>query len=62
MSMGLASDCPVERSDRYHFAAMMENSSKPIMSTAWSLEGLREIHEMAAIAAGDSDTRGTDLS
>jgi trimethylamine--corrinoid protein Co-methyltransferase len=56
MSMGLASDCPVERSDRYHFAAMMENSSKPIMFTAWNLEGLKQIYEMAAIAAGSSDT------
>ena len=55
MSMGLAGDCPVERSDRYHFAAMMENSGKPIMFTAWSLEGLQEIYRMAAIAAGGSD-------
>ena len=55
MSMGLAGDCPVERSDRYHFAAMMENSGKPIMFTAWSLEGLEEIYRMAAIAAGGTD-------
>ncbi|UCF97999.1 MAG: trimethylamine methyltransferase family protein [Spirochaetaceae bacterium] len=55
MSLGLASDTPVERSDRYHFAAMMENSSKPIMFTAWSLEGLQDIHRMAVIAAGDAD-------
>jgi trimethylamine--corrinoid protein Co-methyltransferase len=55
MSLGLASDCPVERSDRYHFAAMMENSDKPIMFTAWSLEGLQEIYEMAAILAGGKE-------
>jgi len=55
MSLGLAGDCPVERTDRYHFAAMMENSSKPIMFTAWSLEGLQDIYEMAAIAAAGTD-------
>jgi trimethylamine--corrinoid protein Co-methyltransferase len=55
MSLALASDCPVERSDRYHFAAMMENSTKPIMFTAWSLEGLQDIYQMAAVAAGGAD-------
>jgi trimethylamine--corrinoid protein Co-methyltransferase len=58
MSMGLAGDCPVERTDRYHFAAMMENSGKPIMFTAWSLDGLQEIYEMAAIAAGGAEQLG----
>ena len=52
MSMGLAGDVPVERSDRHHFAAMVGNSAKPIMFTAWSLEGLRDIYEMAAVVAG----------
>jgi len=52
MSLGLAGDCPVDRTDRYHFAAMMENSSKPIMFTAWSLQGLQDIFEMAAVVAG----------
>ena len=52
MSLGLAGDCPVQRSDRYHFAAMVENSAKPIMFTAWSLEGLQDIYEMAMVAAG----------
>ncbi|MBN2553335.1 MAG: trimethylamine methyltransferase family protein [Spirochaetales bacterium] len=55
MSLGLASDCPVQRTDRYHFAAMMENSSKPIMFTAWSLDGLRDIYRMAAVASGDAE-------
>ncbi len=55
MSLGLASDAPVDRSDRHHFAAMVENSAKPIMFTAWSLDGLRDIHEMAAIAAGGAE-------
>jgi trimethylamine--corrinoid protein Co-methyltransferase len=52
MSLGLASDCPVDRSDRYHFAGMVESSVKPIMFTAWSLEGLQDIYEMTAIVAG----------
>jgi trimethylamine--corrinoid protein Co-methyltransferase len=55
MSLGSAGDCPVERSDRYHFAAMMENSGKPIMFTAWSLEGLQDIYEMAVITAEGTD-------
>jgi trimethylamine--corrinoid protein Co-methyltransferase len=55
MSLGLASDCPIPRTDRYHFAAMTENSAKPIMFTAWSLEGLQDIYEMAVIAAGGAD-------
>jgi len=55
MSLGLASDTPVDRSDCYHFAAMVENSSKPIMFTAWSLEGLQDIYEMAVIAAGGTE-------
>jgi trimethylamine--corrinoid protein Co-methyltransferase len=52
MSLGLASDCPVDRSDRYHFAGMVESSAKPIMFTAWSLEGLQDIFEMATVVAG----------
>jgi len=55
MSLGLASDCPVQRTDRYHFAAMTENSAKPIMFTAWSLEGLKDVYQMAAVAAGGTD-------
>jgi trimethylamine--corrinoid protein Co-methyltransferase len=55
MSLGLAGDCPVERSDRHHFAAMVESSRKPIMFTAWSLGGLQDIHAMAAIAAGGEE-------
>jgi trimethylamine--corrinoid protein Co-methyltransferase len=34
---------------------MVENSRKPIMFTAWSLEGLQDIYQMAAIAAGDTE-------
>jgi trimethylamine--corrinoid protein Co-methyltransferase len=55
MSLGLAGDCPVERSDRYHFAAMVENSSKPIMFTAWSLEGLKDIFKMVSAVAGGAE-------
>lgn len=58
MSMGLASDVPTKLSDRYHFAAMVSNSTKPIMFTAWSLEGLKDIYETAvAVAGGEQNLR-----
>lgn len=58
MSMGLASDVPAKQADRYHFAAMASNTTKPIMFTAWSLDGLRDIYEMAvAIAGGEQNLR-----
>ncbi|RKX80028.1 MAG: trimethylamine methyltransferase [Spirochaetes bacterium] len=52
MSMGLAADVPAKRSDRYHFAAMVRNTTKPIMFTAWDLQGLKDIYQMAAAVAG----------
>ena len=52
MSMGLATDVPTDLSDRYHFSAMASNSTKPIMFTAWSLDGLKDMYEMAVTIAG----------
>jgi trimethylamine--corrinoid protein Co-methyltransferase len=55
MSMGMATDVPVHRSDRFHFAEMLRNTSKPIMFTAWKLEGLKEIYDMAVAVAGSEE-------
>ncbi len=55
MGMGLASDVPVQRSDQYHFAAMVENSTKPIMFTAWSQAGLQTIYDMAVAVSGSEE-------
>jgi trimethylamine--corrinoid protein Co-methyltransferase len=55
MSMGLASDVPVESSDRHQFEAMLLNTVKPITFTAHDLPGLRDIVDMAAVAVGGKD-------
>lgn len=54
MSMGLAGDVPKATSDRHHFEAMVSSTTKPIVFTAWGLDGLRDIHEMCALVAGSS--------
>jgi len=55
MSMGIAKDVPVKRSDRFHFAEMLRNTTKPIMFTAWDLDGLKEIYSMAVAVAGSEE-------
>jgi trimethylamine--corrinoid protein Co-methyltransferase len=52
MSMALPSDVPVETSDRRSFLAMVANSVKPIVFTAWDLAGLEDILAMAETIAG----------
>lgn len=42
-------------SDRHNFARMLCNTTKPIMFTAWSLEGLSDIYEMAAAVRGSAE-------
>jgi trimethylamine--corrinoid protein Co-methyltransferase len=55
MCMGIASDVTNSISDLYHFRAMVCNTSKPIVYTAWNARNLRRIIEMAeAIAGGPS--------
>ena len=56
MCFGLASDVPEQVSDIYHFAAMVRNTAKPLVVTAWDLEGLRNIHRMMEMMAGDQKT------
>jgi trimethylamine--corrinoid protein Co-methyltransferase len=58
MSMALPSDVPAETSDRRSFLAMVENTVKPIVFTAWDEAGLADIIEMAeAVAGGPRELR-----
>lgn len=52
MSLGLVTDVPVDASDVHQFEAMLLNSTKPILFTAYNRSGLNAILEMAALAAG----------
>jgi trimethylamine--corrinoid protein Co-methyltransferase len=55
MSLGLASDVPVETADVHQFEAMVLNTTKPILYTAHDRQGLKDIIEIAQIAAGGAD-------
>ncbi len=55
MCGGIASDVKPEISDIYHFEAMLNNTEKPIVFTAWSLQNLKTIVEMAEIVAGGGE-------
>ncbi len=52
MSMARANDRPAERADRYHFEAMVTNSTKPIIFDATGKAGLSDIIEMATVVTG----------
>jgi trimethylamine--corrinoid protein Co-methyltransferase len=52
MCSGIASDVPAAVSDLHHFQVMAANTVKPIVFTAWSLENLKVIVEMAELVAG----------
>lgn len=56
MSFGLAGDVPEPVSDLHHFAAMVANTGKPLIVTAWDLAGLRHIHQMMEMVTGDKET------
>lgn len=55
MSMALPSDVPIQTSDRRSFVAMLENTSKPLVLTAWDERGLADIIAMAQVVAGGAD-------
>ncbi len=55
MSMGIASDVPEDMSDLYHFQAMVANTRKPILVTAWNQENMQDIIAMAEVVAGGED-------
>ncbi len=59
MSMGLSGGSHPQQhglhpefTDRLDFLAMLRNTVKPIIFSAWSLPGLRDMHAMAAAVAG----------
>jgi len=55
-SMGGASPEEVDPSisDRHNFVLQLENTTKPILFTSWSLEGLADIHKMASMVTGSA--------
>jgi trimethylamine--corrinoid protein Co-methyltransferase len=55
MCMGIASDVDASISDLCHFAAMVRNTTKPIVYTTWSRQNLEAIVEMAEAVAGGSE-------
>lgn len=56
MCFGLAGDVEQQVADLHHFAAMVRNTCKPLVATAWDLAGLRNIHRMMELVAGDTAT------
>jgi trimethylamine---corrinoid protein Co-methyltransferase len=52
MSFGLATDIQNETCDAHHFEAMVLNTNKPIIFTAYDKEGVDYIFKMACVAAG----------
>jgi len=55
MCMGIASDVTESISDLYHFQAMVSNTAKPIVYTAWSRQNLKDIIDMAEAVAGGAE-------
>lgn len=55
MCMGIASDVTATISDLYHFKAMVSNTTKPIVYTAWNRQNLEAIVDMAEIVAGGAE-------
>jgi trimethylamine--corrinoid protein Co-methyltransferase len=55
MNSGIASDVDPDISDIYHFEAMVTHTTKPIVFTAWSLENLKIIIQMAEVVAGGEE-------
>jgi trimethylamine--corrinoid protein Co-methyltransferase len=55
MCMGIASDVPEDISDLYHFRAMVSNTTKPVVYTAWDRENLEDIIGMAESVAGGEE-------
>jgi len=55
MCSGIASDVHGAVSDIHHFESMVSNTVKPIAFTAWSLQNLKDIIEMAEVVAGGAE-------
>jgi len=55
MCMGIASDVTESISDLHHFQAMVSNTAKPIVYTAWNRQNLKDIIAMAEVVAGGAE-------
>ncbi len=55
MSLGVATDVPVDASDLHQFEAMILNTNKPILFTAYKRRGLESIIEIARLVAGGKE-------
>lgn len=55
MCMGIASDVNASISDLYHFQAMVSNTAKPVVYTAWNVRNLQDIVEMAEAVVGGAE-------
>jgi len=55
MCMGIAFDVTESISDLYHFREMLQNTTKPIVYTAWDRVNLEDIVEMAEVVAGGAE-------
>ncbi len=47
MASVATNEVPAQISDRHNFARIMANTTKPILFTSWSLEGLQDIYQLA---------------
>jgi len=54
-SLGTISDVHPELADIYEFAEMIANTGKPIAAWAYTVDGCRDIHQMAIAAAGSEE-------
>jgi len=55
MCSAIASDVNAQTSDCHHFKAMVANTTKPLMTTGWSLENLKTIYEMMTVVKGSDE-------
>ena len=55
MCMGIASDVTESISDLYHFREMLNNTTKPLVYTAWDRPNLEAIVEMAEAVTGGAE-------
>ncbi len=58
MSVGIPKDAPEDRHYQHQFAAMLKNTTKPIVFVCDGLEDIEAIAAMAAAAAGGMDNLG----
>jgi len=55
MNMPIARDLPQSNSDLFHFKAMLENTTKPIIYSAWNVANLDSIIKICDAVSGSHD-------